>query len=57
MLAPFSSVVFHGLLGTCSFLKTIFVFVCFEKFVCFMLTLVSVLKNVDKAFLKKVLKV
>ena len=33
-------------------LKTPFVFVCFEKFVCFMITLVSVLKSVDKAFLK-----
>ena len=32
VLAPFPSVVFHGLLGTCSFLKTVWVFVCFESF-------------------------
>ena len=31
MLAPFLSVVFHGLLGTCSFLKLL-VCACFEKF-------------------------
>ena len=58
MLVPFPSVVFHGLLGTCLFLKIAFVFVCFEKvFVCFMITLVLVLKSVMKHFLKRVLKV
>ena len=31
VLKPFPSMVFHGLLGTCSFLKTVFVFVYFEK--------------------------
>ena len=50
VLAPFRSVVFHGLLGTFSFLKIAFVFVCFENFVCFMITLVSVLKSVIKCF-------
>ena len=57
MLAPFPSVVFHGLLGTCSFFKIAFVFVCFEKLVCFMITLVSVLKSGDKVFFENVLKV
>ena len=58
MVAPFPSVVFHRLLGTCSFFKITLVFVCFEKvFVCFMITLVSVLKSVIKRFFKRVLKV
>ena len=38
-------------------LKIAFVFVCFEKFVCFMITLVSVLKSVDKTFFENILKV
>ena len=46
-------------LSICSFLRALryliilkiaFVFMCFENFICFMLTLVSVLKSVDKAF-------
>ena len=32
MLTPFLSVVFHGLLGTCSFFLKFFVCACFEKF-------------------------
>ena len=50
VLAPFPSVVFHGLLSTCSFLKISSVFMYFEKFACFMIILVSVLKSVIKRF-------
>ena len=50
VLASFPSVVFHGLLGTCSFWK-LFVCLCVLKdFVWFMVTLVSVLKSVIKRF-------
>ena len=38
------------------FLKNVCVCVFLKIFVCFMITLVSVLKSVDKAFLKIVLK-
>ena len=62
VLAPVPSVVFHGRLGTYSFLKIAFVFLCFENFfISFMITIVSVLKSVIKCFenfcLKSVLKV
>ena len=52
---PFPSVVFHGLLGTCSFLKLL---VCVLQKVLFnfVITLISVLKSVTKWFLKTVLK-
>ena len=31
MLAPFLSIVFHGLLGTCSFFKLLVFVLCFEN--------------------------
>ena len=57
MLAPFPSVVFHGLLGTFSFLKTNFVFVCFEIFCLLYDNSCISSQECDKAFLKNVLKV
>ena len=57
MLTPFPSVVFHGLLRTCSFLKTVFVFVCFERFYSLYDNSCISPQECDKAFLKVVLKV
>ena len=55
VLAPFLSVVFHGLLETCSFLNCLCVLKSF--LFNFVITLVSILKSVTKLFLKIVLKV
>ena len=52
VLTPFPSVVFHWLLGTCSFLKIVCVFMVLKVFICFMVTLVSVLKSEIKRFWK-----
>ena len=57
VLAPFPSVVFHRLLGTCSFLKIVFVFVCFEIFCLLYYNSCISPQECDKAFLKLVLKV
>ena len=46
--------VFHGILGTCSFLNCLCVLVL--KMFYFVITLVSVVKGVTKLFLKIVLK-
>ena len=54
MLTPFSSVVIYGLLGTCSFLKTVCALCVLKDFVFFMVTLVSVPESVIKHFFKMV---
>ena len=56
VLEPFPSVVFHGLLGTCSFLKTAFVFVCFEKFCLLYDNSCITPQECDKIFLKTLVK-
>ena len=59
VLEPFLSIVFHGLLGTCSFFEIAFVCLCalkktFQIYLSaafhFMVTLVSILKGVIKYF-------